>query len=216
MALPAEPFDLLPDFPGWVTTFESVRRQEQSRSAGGQTVVKDLGPPLWHLAAQSKVLRPNALDYWRARLEAMENGLATFRGYSLSRTYPILYPNGSWPTGLSFNGLTATLHTIDGNRKAIRVANLPIGFSFSVGDLLQIGTGDLHRVMETATADGSGLTGSFEVRPHLWPDVAVGSPPPAVSVYRPSCIMSIVPGSIATSSQLNGWGSVSFEAFEVR
>jgi hypothetical protein len=214
MAL-SEPFDLLVDFPGWVTSFESMRRQEQSRQANGRTIVKDLGPPLWHLVAQSKVLRPNALDYWRARLDALENGLATFKGYSLSRTYPILYPNGSWPTGVSFDGVSANLNTIDANRKAIRVGGLPVGFVFSVGDMLAIGT-DLHRVMETATAAGGGLTGLFEVRPHLWPDVAVGSPPPVVSVYRPSCIMAIVPGSISTSAGINGWGSVTFEAMEAR
>lgn len=215
MAL-SEPFDLLVDFPGWVTSFELRWRQEQSRQASGRTIVKDLGSPLWRLVAQSKVLKPNTLDYWRARLDALENGLATFKGYSLSRTYPILYPNGAWPTGGAFSGTTGNLNTIDSNRKAIRVGGLPSGFVLSVGDMVQIGTTDLHRVMETATASGAGLTGLFEVRPHIWTGVSTSSPVPAVSVFRPYCIMAVVPGSISTSSSSNGWGSVTFEAMEAR
>lgn len=208
MAL-AEPFDLLSGFPGWVTGFEPRRRQEQSSQASGRVVVKDLGPPLWQLKAQSKLLSPNLLDYWRARLAAMEDGMATFLGYSLSRTYPIAYPRGSWPG--SFDGVSAALSSVNVNRKAVRIASLPAGFVFSVGDYLSI-AGDLHQVMETATASGAGLTPEFEVRPHLWPGVASG----VVSLKKPGCTMSIVPGSAVSDAGLNGWGNISFQAIEAR
>lgn len=215
MAL-TEPLDILSDFPGWVTDFDPQFRQEQSRVAGGRTYLKDLGSPLWRMAARSKLLRPNLLDHWRARLQSMQGGLVTFYGYSLSRTYPILYPKGSWPTGGGFSG-TAALHTIGSNRKSIRVTGLPAGFAFSVGDMLQIGDTDLHRVMEAATANGSGLTELFEVQPHVWPDVETGgSPAVSVSVHRPSCIMAVIPGSIVASADLNGWGAVAFQAIEAR
>jgi len=212
MAL-SDPFDFLPDFAaiGWVTSFDLMYRQEQSRTAGGRTLVKDLGSPLWQLKAQSKPLRPNELDKWRARLAAMENGFATFYGYSLSRTYPIAYPKGSWPTGGAFSGTTATLSSVNANRKAGRVDDLPAGFKLSVGDYISV-EGDLHQVMEDATASGAGLTPEFEVRPHFWPGVSSG----AVSVFRPSCIMAIVPGSISSDAGLNGWGSVAFQALEAR
>lgn len=212
MAL-SEPFDLLADFPGWVTSFELKWRQEMSTQANGRTIVKDMGSPLWRLAAQSKLLKPNGLDHWRARLDAMESGLKTFKGYSLSRTYPIAHPNRSWPTGGAFDGVSASLNAINVNRKAIRIGDLPSGFQFSVGDFVSIGT-DLHRVMEAATAAGTGITPEFEVRPHIWPGVVVEDDP--VSVHRPSCLMAIVPGSITTDAGLNGWGSVSFEAIEAR
>lgn len=210
MAL-SQPLDLLSDFPGWVTSFDLMWRQEQSRTAGGRTIVKDLGSPVWQLKAQSKQLKPNELDYWRARLNALENGLAMFRGYSLSRTYPIAYPKGSWPTGGSFSGTAAALNSVNANRKAIRVGSLPAAFVLSVGDYLAIGN-DLHQVMESATASGAGLTPEFEVRPHLWPGVSSG----VVSVFKPSCIMAVVPGSISSDASLNGWGSVSFQAMEAR
>lgn len=210
MAL-TEPFDLLPGFPGWTTGFDLRWRQEQSVQASGRVLVKDMGSPLWQLRAASRVLSPNQLDYWRARLTALENGLMTFRGYPMSRCYPILYPNGSWPTGASFTGSCAVA-SINANRKAVALSGLPATFKLSVGDYIEI-VGDVHQVMEPATANGSGITPEFEVRPHVWPSRAAGN---AVTVKQPNCLMAIVPGSISTDAQLNGWGSVSFSAMEAR
>lgn len=209
------PLDILADFPGWTTEFDLGWRQERSRTAGGRTIVKNLGDPIWRLAAQSRPLSANELDYWRARLQALENGLQTFYGRSMSRCYPILYPNGSWPTGGSFDG-NATLVSINDNRKAITVSGLPSGFQFAIGDYLAIGN-DLHQVMEAATAP-SGTTGEFEVRPHIWPGVeAGGSPATTVTVLKPSCLMSIVPDSVSSSADpQTGRGVISFKAEEVR
>lgn len=213
-----EPFDLLADLPGWTTVFEPLWRQEQSRTAGGRTYVKDFGSPLWSLSAQSRQLSPNELDYWRARLNAMQNGLATFRGYSMSRCYPIAYPRGSWPTGVSFDGVSAELLTVNDNRKAVSLAGLPNGFKLSIGDYIQIGEADLHQVMEPTTADSDGETPVFEVRPHIWPSVeAGGSPATPVCVKRPSCLMAIIPGTIQSQADpQTGWGAVSFQAIEAR
>ena len=212
------PLDILSDFPGWTTSFAPLYRQEQSRTQGGVTYVKDYDDPLWQLSAQSRSLTINELDFWRARLASLENGLQTFLGYSMSRCYPILYPRGSWPTGASFDGVSAELATINTARTAISVSHLPAGFTFSIGDYLAIGN-DLHQVMESATADGTGLTSAFEVRPRIWPSVEIGSsPPPAdVSVKRPACIMTIDPGSITSSADpQDGTGSISFTATESR
>ena len=212
----SEPSDLLADFPGWVTEFDPVFRQETSRVAGGRTYMKNLGPSLWGMAARSKVLRPNVLDEWRARLQALENGLVTFLGYSMSRGYPILYPRGTWPTGLAFDG-EASLYDVGVNRKSIRISQLPAGFTLSVGDMVQIGNADLHRVQEQTIADGSGITPAFEVRPHIWPGIE-GGVSPALSVYlrKPHCVMAIEPGSVSTGADLSGRGTVSFRAIEAR
>lgn len=217
MAL-TEPFDILADWPGWTPEFELQWRQEVSRTAGGQAVVKDLGSPLWRMSAVTKALRANTLDYWKARLDALENGMKTFKGYPLSRCFPILYPNGSWPTGNSFNGVSAALHTVESDRKTIKVSALPATFQLRVGDMIGIGERDLHRVMENATADGSGVTGLFEVRPHIWPGIEDDdSPMVAVSVKRPFCLMMILPGSVSASADpTTGRGSVAFQAMEAR
>lgn len=207
------PFDILTGFPGYTTSFSPLYRQEQSRTQAGVTYVKDYDDPLWTLSAQSRSLSINELDYWRARLAALENGLQTFLGYSMSRTWPILYPRGSWPTGVAFDGVSAALATISTDRTTISVSSLPHGYAFSVGDYLAIGN-DLHQVMEPATAP-TGLTNVFEVRPRIWPAVVVSGQ--AVSVKKPACLMTIDPGSITSPADpATGRGVISFTATESR
>lgn len=210
MAL-SEPFDILAEFPGWTTTFEPLWRQEQSRQANGITRLKDFGSPLWTLTASTRSLSRRELDYWRARLEVLENGEQTFLGYSLSRCWPMAYPRGSWPSGDAFDGVSAIVDTLDDNNRALRVSGLPAGFVLSVGDMLQIGDNDLYRVHEAATANVAGLTGLFEVRPHFWVGTAEGD---TVSVKRPHCLMTIVPGSVQSPSEPSGRGAISFSAIE--
>ena len=191
------PVDLLSVFPGWTTEFELVYRQEQSREAGGRTYVKDMGSPLWRLSAVSRSLSINELDEWRARLDAMENGLKTFFGWSKSRCRPVKHPGtASLPTG--------TLATIV-DRKVVSFDGLT-GITLSVGDLVQVGNGDLHRIVD--------LSAGYELRPHLRPGVVVGAD---VSISKPHCVMAIVPGSVSsTADPRTGRGTVSFQAMEAR
>ncbi|BCH59774.1 hypothetical protein RvVAR0630_23980 [Agrobacterium vitis] len=203
------PIDLLADFPGWSTKFEPLSRQEQSRTAGGVTYVKDLGSPLWSAAYQTKQLKPNDLDAWRARIEALEGGLQYFRGYSLSRSRPIASPTGK---PVPENGVV--LSAIGGDNKSVTLSGLGAGYVVSVGDMIQIAGSGLYRIVEGAVANGSGVAGPFELRPHLWPGTAAGS---AVTLLRPSCTMMIVPGSIYSEADAStGRGSVSFQGIEVR
>lgn len=197
------PLDILATWPGWSTEFDLLYRQEQSRQANGRTLVKDFGSPLWRASCVTRSLRPNELDEWRARLASLENGLQTFRGYALSRCRPQAHPGSSvLPVG--------TISFVNGNRKAISVTGLT-GISLRVGDMLRLGAADLHQVMEPATGSP---TGQFEVRPHLWPGVVAGA---AVSVERPYCLMTVVPGSVGSSADPStGRGTVSFQAVEAR
>jgi len=209
------PINLLPGFPGWTTGFSLRWRQEQSTQASGRILVKDMGSPLWTLRAATKVLSPNNLDLWRAKITSLENGLQTFLAYPMSRCYPILYPQGTWPTGAAFTGLTANLASINANRKAITLSALPAGFTLSPGDYISITVGtrkDLHQVMEAATA-AAGTTTLFEIRPSLWPDVTITK---AVAVKQPACEMAVVPGSVSSDANSSGWGSLAFQAIEAR
>jgi hypothetical protein len=204
------PLDLLADFPGHVTEFELVWRQEQSRQASGRTIGKDFGSPIWRLSAVSRQMWMNELDQWRARLDALEGGQKTFRGYAMSRARPIQHPGfgGDAPALPD----TAYLHTINANRKAIRVDGLN-GISLSVGDMISIDGRDVHRVMEAVTAV-AGLTPLFEIRPHLWADVVTDLP---VSIDRPSCVMAVDIGSVKSSADpQTGRGTISFTATEAR
>ena len=208
------PFDLLDDFPGWANEFGLLRREEQSRTAGGVTIVKDMGEPLWQAAYATTVLTPNELDYWRARLDVLDGGQQQFKAYPLSRCFPIKYPNGSWPTGSGFSGDSATISARWNSGKELTISGLPAGYIVSRGDFLRIGSRNLHRVVNREVADGSGVAAGVEVRPHFWPETEPGD---ALSVRKPYCLMTIVPGSISTAADLaTGKGAISFRAIEAR
>lgn len=204
------PYDLLAGFPGWQSEFSLIRRQELSRSASGKTYVKDFGDPIWRAAYVTKSLTPNQLDRWRARLDALDGGLFTFRAYVLSRCYPIAHPNGVWPGGVTWNG-AGTLGTIAANRKEATFAGFPVGYVFSEGDIVMVGNGQIHRVVSGATVAG-GASPFVEVRPHFKTGVANGA---AVSVVRPWSLMQLEPDDRSDNATLSGRGTVSFSAMEV-
>lgn len=201
MAL-TEPLDLLADFPGWSTDFSLMARQEQSRHASGRTRVKDFGQPLWRGTWQSRSMRPNELDAWRARIEQAMTSQMTFKGWQSSRCRPIKHPGSSTlPTG--------ELSAIGDDDKTVRVADLT-GITLSVGDMLRIGTG-LYRVLEPASGNP---TGFFTITPHLWPGAATGQ---SVVISKPWVAMTVDPGSLSASADpRTGRGSISFSATEAR
>lgn len=204
------PFDFLDGFPGWSTRFELMRRQETSRSANGKTYVKDLGDPLWTAAYVTRVLKPNDLDRWRARLDALEEGLQTFVGRPLSRCRPIAYPAGSGTVPES----GVTVASVSSTDKRLSLAGLPAGYHLKAGDMIEVVDSGLYRLVEDRTASASGVASLFEVRPHFWPGVEDGA---AVKLLKPSCAMSVVPGSIsAEADKETGRGTISFQAIEAR
>lgn len=192
------PFDLLDTFAGHSIEFDLLFRQEFSRQANGRTIAKDLGSPVWSAVYQSVPMHADEIDVWRARLNALENGQKTFYGRSLSRLRPINHPGSSaLPIG--------TLSSIAVNRKEIAITGLT-DIALTIGDMVQIGPTDLHRIVGVAS-------GLFEVRPHIWPGIAADA---EVRIANPHCVMSIVPGSIASTAELWGLASVSFQAIEAR
>lgn len=205
------PVDLLTGWPGWVTTFEPIWRRDQSRAADGQTFERDLGPPLWRLEARTRILRPNEMSRWRARVNAIVNKQDAIYGRPLERTYPISYPRGSWPTGSLFSG-TGTLSLIATDRQSVSVSGLPAGFKLVIGDMLAIGT-DLHQAVSDSTASSGGVASAIAVVPPVWRGVTTGAP---VKLKAPACLMRIDAPSVSAPTQLDGTGAISFRATEAR
>ncbi|MET4636158.1 hypothetical protein [Kaistia defluvii] len=209
------PLDLLADWPGWATLDPSYG-DETSGQAGGQLRVKSLRAPLWTMQASSRDLSPNELRRWKAKLAALENGQKTFWGYDFASVYPAAHPNGSWPTGVAFNGETAAISALS-STIALRLKALPPGFKVSIGDHIAFAYGSgpsyaLHQAVEDAVADASGVTPAFEVRPPMRQGAAINN---VVKVKRPACLMLIVPGSISAPANLNARGPISFNAMQV-
>lgn len=201
------PLDLLSDLTdiGWSTEFELLYRQEQSRHASGRIRVKDFGTPIWTAAYTTKNLSPNELDFWKARLSLLENGLNTFYAYPMSRCWPINHPNG-----IDLVTTVANVATLNVNNKALSVKNI-FDLSLSVGDYISVNN-RLYQVMENVTTGSIGTSTQFEVRPHFnVNNIAVND---VVRIYQPLCVMTLVPGSMSFGSGLNGRGSVSFRAIE--
>lgn len=199
------PLDFLDDLPGWSTSFELLYRQDYSRHASGRTRVKDFGTPIWTATYVTKNLRPNQIDFWRARLNALEGGLKTFVAFPKSRCWPILHPNG---TGIPETG---RINSKNANNKAISLKEV-VGLRLSVGDFISVNN-ILYQVMENAVANGDGITPEFEIRPQLSASTIVDG---VVRLHQPRCLMTLSDSGTSTSTGLNGRGSISFQGIESR
>ena len=218
MAL-AEVQDILASWPGWAT-LDLSDGDETSGQGSGQIRVRELRDAYWVLSATSRTLSPNQIRYWKAKLAGLGNGKKLFYGYDLTNKYPAEYPNAAWPTGVSFDGTTATIGTLGGDGVSLTLEDLPATFVLGIGDMLSFTYGDgdpealsLHQLVESATASGAGATAAFEVRPPLPFGAEEGA---TVRVKTPRCHMMIMPGSISTPKDVSGWGEISFQAVQVR
>ena len=188
--------------------FALLYRQEYSRQANGITIPKDMGRPIWTMDATTKPMPHDEALAFEAKMETLDGGLGTFKAWDVRKPYPSAYPNGDFAD-------TGKIAAIGGNRKSLSLYDLPGNFVLSIGDYLSFqgyGWASLHRIGQSITANSSGVTGQFEIRPHLWFTVDVDTP---VTLKRPSTVMSIMPGSI-TPSQYDALHSVlSFQAYQV-
>ena len=186
--------------------FRLHHRQEQSRTAGGRTIVKDFGPPLWLLDASTGMLpHADAIDF-EAMLASMNNGIGTFLAWDLRRAFPAAHSLGDFDD-------SATILSLGANNKSLRLTGLFPGFQLSRGDYLSItfsGHRYLHQILEPATVMPDGSTSFFEVTPHFQPGTVAGA---SVVLKKPSAVMALVPNSIQTQvGALHT--SISFQACE--
>ena len=188
------------NWPGWTTRFELMYRQEQSRHASGRTRVKDFGTPIWRAAYQSRLLRPNEVDEWRARLAALENGMTTFSAWPMSRCWPIAHPNG-------VGAVPGVIGTIGAENDTIAITWTGGTTTLRVGDYVELNSQWLHQVTGVLTG------GVVQIVPHLSVGALVGQ---SVNIERPAVLMTLIPGSVSSQTGLNGRASISFEAIEAR
>jgi hypothetical protein len=184
-------------------SFEPVERQEISRTAGGAPIGKDFGPSLWFGTLTTEEL-PNddALDY-AALLNSLDGVIGTFEAWDLRRPTPRQYTDGSASDGV--------LQSVNANNKALRLSGLNAAQIVSRGDYLSFDYGTnraLHRVMETVTANGAGLTPEFEVRPHLRPGWELETD---VNLSAPRGIFTRMPGPITATQTRGPFGVIAFQ-----
>lgn len=185
-----------------------VSRQElSSRQANGKTYAKDFGSALWAGEFSTvPLLNADALRF-EAMLNSLDGAIGTFEAGDMRQAaqYPAAYPDGDFDD-------TGTIATINANSKAISLENLPVGFKINVGCYLSFAYGvsrALHQVMESAIANTSGVTGEFEVRPHIRPGATIGT---AVRFKQPRGIFCLVPDSIDLSMNDSVSSIITFQA----
>lgn len=175
--------------------FKLQSRQELNTQANGIVRGKDMGSALWMAEYTTAPIHRDDAPAAEAKLWSLDGVINPFTACDLRRPYPALYPTGV------FND-TGTLHTVDSNRKSIRIQALDAAFQLSIGDYLAFdygGSRALHQVVEAATANGSGLTPLFEVRPHVREGYSIAG---AVVLKNPKGFFTLLPNSI--EQQLQG------------
>lgn len=170
-------------------TFQPVPRQELSRQANGRTIGKDFGSAAWMVSYTTAPLTTTDALTFESLLDTLDGVTNTFEAFDLRRPFPLAYPTGAFTD-------SGQLNSVNANNKALSLKLLPAGYLVSVGDYLSFTYGTsraLHRVMEAVTANGSGLTTEFEVRPHIRPGWALST---AVALKAPRGLFVLVPGSV--------------------
>ena len=193
----------------WRTVdFALERRQEYSRTAGGETIARDLGPALWRATYASAPLTMQDMVSFEARFDRLRGSIGTFRAWDLRRAAPRNFASG---TGFG----TPTIAAVRSDGTQIQLTGLTGGATLTFGDYMSwndaAGRRALHRATDEVTADGSGDTGWIDVEPALIASVGAGT---SVTLAEANCLMRVVPGSLAVDDAGPFIATMTFDAIQ--
>lgn len=186
-------------------------QQEVRRQGSGAGQARDLGPNLWVARVTSLCRTFRQLAEVQAMIHALNGAIEPFYLYNPFAAFPARDPGGT-----IIGSSTVSILSINADNKRLALQGLPVGYVLSLGDFLSFSYGSnpanvaLHQIVEVAgvTANGSGQTTQFEVRPHIRAGAAVSDP---VSLKKPAAMMKLVPGTVAVASGVND-KSITFTA----
>jgi hypothetical protein len=192
LSFPLAVADLADLLPIAAVAWNEARQDAVSALGSGEWLTHELAPPLHEAEVRTARLPHARAEQLRARLRALDGG-AHF--YLCNPT--VLYPQAD-PGGAILSSANVVIATINANRKALTLSGLPAGYVITMGDYMHVDYGTpsrraLMQAVEGATANGSGVTAEFEVRPHLRPGIIAGL---AVTLKKPAAKVKIVPGSV--------------------
>lgn len=191
-----------------------LRLEEQQEYSGlgtGELLAADLAPQRWVGDIQTVPMVQSEANRLQARIEALDGSINAFYLYDPWKCIPMADPGG-----VILGASAVTINAIGVNNKSLRLAGLPAGYVLTEGDMLAFDYGSnptrraLHRISETVTTAGTGITPLFEVRPHLRPGAVVGL---AVILKKPAAKMIMVPRSLSLDANA-GRTSISFQAIQ--
>lgn len=193
------------------SALQIVPQQESSQLGRGDYLTKDLGPSLWRGAFTTIAVPNDEAEDIQALIESLRGGTNSFYAYNVRRPFP-----KADPTGSIIGSNTVQINAIGSDRRSLQLKGLTAGYVLTRGDCIDFDYGlarsrAYHRVLETVTADGAGVSPSFDVEPAVRAGAAVND---IVHLKKPSVQMCMVPGSFRISSQ-NIFTLFAFDAFQV-
>jgi hypothetical protein len=160
-------------YPYGVSTFADVMKiksavfqpsygQEYSGQASGIIIAKDLRPALWSADITTVDMRWDQANDLQALIEGLRGSIQTFYLYNPMRPYP--------KVGASTHEATSQINTLGSDGTSLSLKGLGAAQVVTRGDMISFQYGSrpsraLHRVLETVTANGSGVTSEFQIQP---------------------------------------------------
>lgn len=170
-----------------------VFQQETTGLGSGEVITADLAPPRWEGDVTLGPMYHDQAASVQALVESLGGAISSFYLYAPQKAYPV-----SDPTGSILGAATPSISSVGADNKSLAVKGLPAAYRLSVGDFFafEYGTNPvrrmMHRLVEAATANGSGVTPVFEVAPPFRPGVAANL---AITLIKPAIKVKILPGS---------------------
>lgn len=176
------------------TTFQLGEAALVNQTGGGEVIRSDYGTRLWSGTVTLAPEKPVAIESIMALIRVLQDSRASFLVYPRHKKNPTGGGALSEPIG--------AINSLPTNNRLITLKGLPASYVITRGDFLSFTYSSsptryaFHQAVESITANGSGVTGQFEVVPPIRPGAAVDD---AVQFNRPRLKAVMVPGSLSIS-----------------
>lgn len=168
------------------TKFHLNENFQESRGAGGFLLRQEIAEPYW----TAEITLSNMPVQEAREASAYMRRIGVFGSFYMV-DFDHRYP-ASDPTGSQVSGNTVTIDNISGDRRSCRFEGLPGGYRLTWGDRFHInyasGRRGYFEVSDEVTANGSGVTPTFEVTPSIWFGITNGD---TVQLAEPSAKMML-------------------------
>lgn len=190
------PLTLAQFFTGLAKVSYAARLDEAvqfNETTGGEVISADFGARLWRADLTIRANTYLTLDQVVAKVELIQQAAASVRLGHAWRAGP-----QADPTGSILGASTPEITNVNSNRRDVTIGSLPAAYVLTEGDLLSFSYLSsptrfaFHRVMNTVTANGSGVASNVELSPPVRPGEVT---PFAITLVNPFFKAVYVPGS---------------------
>jgi hypothetical protein len=173
------------------TTFELGEAVLVNETGGGEVIPSDYGTRLWYGTVTLAPMKPVSVESIKALIRPLQDSRASF----------LLYPRHKRRAtgGGSLAEPIGQINSLPTNKRLISLKQLPANYVITRGDFFSFIYSSnpsryaFHQVVESITANNSGVTGQFEVIPPIRPGATVDT---GVQFNRPRLKAKMVPGSL--------------------